>query len=270
MILNAKEFWDKTFTKQWLSDNTSLAYPATLINPGEFYYNADRLINSPVGEYVWKPQCGRQNSGVALLEKTPEGFMIFSYDHLVSASDLPAELDAIRKIKLNTVRKLISARAWFVEEWIHPAKQLHKFTDDVRCPPIIRFIGQDRVDFITMTAVYFKHEGISTAGWKKPKYILVDLEGVVRDSIDMDLSKLDHKSTKVVQKKTLDVAHFGGKIEGIAEVVGQINKEVAPKVTGCRGHRWSVDGTFDENNKYVVIEMNHFPGAQFLGAAWKK
>jgi hypothetical protein len=270
MILNAKEFWDKIFTKQWLSDNTSLAYPATLINPGEFYYNIDRLIKAPIGKYVWKPRCGRQNSGVALLEKTAEGFMIFSYDCLFSASDLPSELDKIRRIKLNTRKKLLSSRAWFVEEWIHPADQLHKFTDDTRCPPIIRFIGQDCVDFITMTPVYFNLEGISTAGWKKPKYILVDLDGFVRDTEDMDLSNLDSKSTKVVLQKTLNVAHFGGRIDGIPEVVEQINKEVAPKVKGCKNHRWSVDGTFDENNKYVVIEMNHFPGAQFLGAAWKK
>jgi hypothetical protein len=270
MLINAKMFWNKIFTKLWLSENTSFSYPNNLINPGRFYATVGALVNAPMGEYVWKPQSGRQSSGIALLEKTSEGFIMFPDKDLIAPNKLRVKLNRIRKIKLNTPKKLMAVRSWFAEEWIYPHERLHKFTDDIRCPPVIRLIGHDRVSFIGLTPLYFEHSGISNSGWKDRKYIWVDLEGVIRSKEDIDLKSIDSHTAKVVKEKSLETAPFGEKLGGIPEVVEQINKEIVPKVKRYRNQNWSVDGTFDKNNKFVIIEINHNPGTQFKGVVWKK
>jgi hypothetical protein len=126
------------------------------------------------------------------------------------------------------------------------------------------------VSFIGLTPLYFEHSGTSNSGWKDRKYIWVDLDGVIRSKEDINLSSIDSHTAKVVKEKSLAVAPFGEKLEGIPEVVEQINKEIGPKVKRYKNQNWSVDGTFDKNNKFVIIEINHSPGTQFKGVAWKK
>jgi len=143
------------------------------------------------------------------------------------------------------------------------------FTDDVRCPPIIRFCGRPNIHFIGMSPMLEESTGLSAAGWQDRKYIWLDLEGRVRKLEEMNLTGVDKHSIDVAHRKSLPTAPFGLKIEGVADVVRQINLEIAPKIKLFRKRSWSCDGVFDPSGRFVVIELNHCPGLQFHNFSWE-
>lgn len=270
MITNAIMFWDKIYTKKWLQDNTTFKYPLNVLEPYPFEEALTKLVDLPTGSHVWKPTIGRQSNGVALIEKTNNGFTLFPCKDYLSLEEITNKLIEIKTARINTPIKIKTHLIWFVEEWIYPHEKLHKFTDDIRCPPIFRFCGREKVYFVCMTPLYFKYTGESPSGWLKRKYMWLDLEGVIRNKNEMDLTYADKASILKSEEKNIDIAPFGEKIEGIKEAIEQVNIEIGKKIRLFRNRSWSVDGTFDRNNNFVIIEVNHSPGTQFKGFTWKK
>jgi hypothetical protein len=269
--ITTKAFWQKNFTKEWLALYTTFAYPAT-VTPEllEFQPTLDKINELPSGAWVFKPNAGRKSRGVILFEKIGDDFRIFPSLELISLEAAKENILKLVSERIFTPKSIMEHRRWFVEEWIHPHERFHQFTVDKRCPPVIRFCGHPEIHFIGMSPVDERETGISAAGWQERKYIWLDLEGVVRPLSDMDLRGVDAHSVDVAQRKSLESAPFGLKIEGIPEVVEQINREIAPSMILYHNMSWSCDGIFDTTNKFIVIEMNHGPGLQFIGFSWKK
>jgi hypothetical protein len=265
-----KRFANKIYTKQWLSENTTFAYPKNLIELDLFDVSISKLKELPIGEYVWKPCFGRKGWGVALLEKTADGYKIFPSDDVLCLQDTIAELIRIKRLTISEAREARDHKKWFAEEWIKPHERLRPFTDDMRCPPVIRICGRSNVHFVVISPVYFNDVGISSFGWDHRKYLWLDFNGVVRHTDEMDLSSADKKTLVSVVERRIDTALCGQKIEGVKEVIDQVNREVSPKLKLIHNKCWSVDGVFDKDNRFVIIEMNSAIGTPFLGVTWKK
>jgi hypothetical protein len=265
-----KRFANKIYTKQWLSENTSFAYPKNLIELDLFDISIAKLEELPIGEYVWKPCFGRKGWGVALLEKTADGYRIFPSNTVMSLQDTIEELIRIKRLTISEAREARDHRKWFAEEWIKPHERLRPFTDDMRCPPIIRICGRSKVHFVVISPVYFKEVGISSFGWGHRKYLWLDFNGVVKRTEEMDLSKADKKTLVSVVERHSETALYGQKIEGVKEIIDQVNYEIALKLKLVHNKCWSVDGVFDKDNKFVIIEINSAIGTPFLGVTWKK
>jgi hypothetical protein len=157
-------FWKKDITKNWLQSNTTFAYPKTLIGPVEYEEALNLLKTHSEGSWVWKPNVGRQSRGVVLFERNVDGFRLFPTNTCINPDNIVEELKKIVKTRIFTARDISEHRRWFTEEWIHPHERLHLFTDDVRCPPIIRFCGRPKVHFVGMSPVFEKSTGLSGAG----------------------------------------------------------------------------------------------------------
>jgi hypothetical protein len=274
MIINLKivpkRFANKIYTKQWLSENTSFAYPKTIVELALFNEVAKKLEDLPVGEYVWKPCFGRKGWGIALINKTVDGYKIFPSDTVMPLQDTIEELTRIKRLTISEAKEAKDHRNWFVEEWVKPHERLGKFTNDMRCPPIIRICGRSAVHFVVISPVYFNEVGISSFGWDHRKYLWLDFNGVVRHTDEMDLSNADKKTLVSVVERRIDTDLCGHKIEGVREIIDQVNREISPKLKLIHNKCWSVDGVFDKDNKFVIIEMNSAIGTPFLGVVWKK
>lgn len=268
--MKAQMFADKIFTKEWLRDNTTLAYPKNVVSLNDFDKAILHLEDLPKGEYVWKPCYGRKCWGIALIEKTADGFKVFPSNETLPFQDTILELIRVKRLSISVAREAKLHRKWFAEEWIHPHERFHKFTDDKRCPPVIRICGRTKVHFVVLSPVYFNLTGISAAGWGHRKYIWLDFDGVIRRADEMDLSRTDRKTPKSVVERGIETPFYGEKIDGISEIIEQVNREISPKLKLVNNRCWSVDGIFDQDNRFVVIEMNSAIGTPFLGVTWKK
>jgi hypothetical protein len=263
-------FADKIFTKEWLNDNTTLAYPKNVVSLDDFDKAIVHLADLPNGEYVWKPCYGRKCWGIVLLTKKDGKFEVFPSKEPLSLQDTILELIRIKRLSISVAREAKLHRQWFAEEWIHPHERFYRFTDDKRCPPVIRICGRSKVHFVVLSPVYFESAGISAAGWGHRKYIWLDFDGVIRRADEMDLSHTDRKTPKSVVERGLETPFYGDKIDGIPEIIEQVNREISPKLKLVNNKCWSVDGIFDQDNKFVVIEINSAIGTPFLGVKWKK
>lgn len=268
MTICTKEFWHKNFTKDWLKANTTFECPKTVSTELlDFPKALEGIKNLPTGHWVFKPDTGLRSQGVVLFEKMGTSFCVLPDHEEVLIDIAKKKIFDLTKHHMLMKKDVRNKRKWFVEEWIHPHEQLHQFTLDARCPPIIRFCGHPEVHFIGMSTVT-EETGISGGGWQDRKYIWLDLQGIVRPMSDMYLSNTDTNSVIVAHKKSLESAPFGLKIVGVSEVVEQINREIVPKISLYNNLSWSCDGTFNTSGKFVALEMNYTPGLQFRGFSW--
>jgi hypothetical protein len=267
--LNTAEFDNKIFTKEWLDENTTFAYPKNIIALDDFDKASGRFLGLPRGSYVWKPCYGRKSWGVALVEKNIDGFKVYPSDEIMSSEDVVRELTRIKKLSISEVREAGRFKKWFIEEWIYPHERFHKFTDDKRLPPIIRVCGRKKVHFVTLSPVYLNLSGIAPTGWKQRKYIWLDFDGVIIREEDLNLKRASILTRRIVPERSVETPFYGEKIEGIRELVKQVNREISPKLAFKANRSWSVDGIFDKNNKFIVIEINKMAAPGFTGVTWK-
>lgn len=267
--LNTAEFDNKIFTKEWLSENTTFAYPENIIALDDFDKASSRFLDVPCGSYVWKPCYGRKSWGVSLVEKNIDGFKVYPSDEIMSSEDVVRELTRIKKLSISEEREAGRFKKWFAEEWIYPHERFHKFTDDKRLPPIIRVCGRKKVHFVTLSPVYLNLSGIAPTGWKQRKYIWLDFDGVIIREEDLDLKRASTLTRRIVPERSVETPFYGEKIEGIRELVKQVNCEISPKLAFKANRSWSVDGIFDKNDKFIVIEINKMAAPGFLGVTWK-
>lgn len=264
-----KDFWDKSLTKNWLQANTTFKYPKTVTKPAFFNETFDSISTLPDGDYVLKPNAGRKSAGIILFTKKNDCFELFptsdSHDHK-QFKDFANKKASFPQFHDELVKQHVP---WFVEEWVFPHERFLPFTDFRKCPPILRFCGRPAINIIGFSPIYTNITGLSTAGWKNRKYIWLDTEGFVRSSNEMNLLGIDPHTIEVVNTKSLQDPPIGLKIDGIPEVIAQIEKEICPKIHLYQSHTWCCDGIFNENDEFVVIELNHGPGIQFRGFQWK-
>jgi len=268
--MKAQMFADKIFTKEWLRNNTTFAYPKNVVSLDDFDRSIVHLADLPNGEYVWKPCYGRKGWGVALIEKINEGFKVFPSTEILSLQDTILELIRIKRLSISVAREAKFHRKWFAEQWIKPHERFYKFTDDKRCPPVIRICGRSKVHFVVLSPVYFEAAGISSSGWGHRKYIWLDFDGLIRRADEMDLSHTDKKTPNSVIERGVETPFYGDRVEGIREIIEQVDREISPKLKLVNNKCWSVDGIFDQDNRFVIIEMNSAIGTPFLGVKWKK
>lgn len=269
MITNTKMFWGKNYTKRWLAENTTFSYPKNIVEKGLFSDTFKAIEQLPVGDYVWKPNIGRKSRGIMLFRKGESGNFTFfpediSYDFEKTKDRITSKIEN----QFSSKKYLNKYHEWFIEEWIHPHERFHIFTDDIRCPPIIRFCGRDKVNFVVMSPIAKEYTGISDAGWEKRKYIWLDFEGNVRRKEEMNLAQADKHSIKSIPERSFEAAPLGHKVLGIPEIIEQIDREVSCKLRLYCNNSWCLDGIFNEQDQFVVIEMNHSPGTQFRGISW--
>lgn len=268
--LNTAEFDNKIFTKEWLRDNTTFSYPENVVALDDFDKAIRCLIDLPNGGYVWKPCFGRKSWGVSLVEKINEGFKVYPSSEIVSSEDMILELTRIKRLSISEIREAGRFKRWFAEKWIYPHERFHKFTDDKRLPPLIRVCGRDKVHFVTLSPVYLKLSGIAPTGWKQRKYIWLDFDGVIMKEKDLNLTHAGKLTRRIVAERSVGDSFCGEKIEGIRELIDQVNREISPKLRYNDSRSWSVDGIFDENNKFIIVEMNKAIAPEFIGVTWKK
>lgn len=268
--IRAGMFASKVFTKEWLRDNTSFTFPKNVVNINTYDQAIADLENLPEGSYVWKPNYGKKCWGIALVEKNTGGFKVFPSNEVIPFKELVSELSRVKRLSISIAREDKQHREWFAEEWIKPHERFYHFTDDERCPPIIRICGRSKVHFVVLSPIYFESAGISSAGWGHRKYIWLDFDGVIRRADEMDLSHTDRKTPTSVRERGVETPFYGDKIEGIREIIEQVDREISPKLRLVNNKCWSVDGIFDQDNRFVVIEMNSAIGTPFLGVTWKK
>jgi hypothetical protein len=268
--VTTKIFWNKLETKRWLAENTTLNYPPTIAGPSKLGEMLKILETLEPGSWVLKPTKGRKSTGVVLFDKSLDNlYKIFSTDEW-----LPLDL-AINPFMKSAKKKVITkkirgeVRQWFIEPWIAPHEKLKRYTAVTRCPPIIRFYCRPEVNFIGLCPIFPEFTGLSCAGWDSRHYMWLDLKGVVRHPSEIDLTGIDKTSVKIFEHKTLEVAPYGSCIEGIPAIIEQINAEVAPKVELYKHKSWGLEGTFDQDNNFICIELNHSPGSQFQQYNWK-
>ena len=267
-IISTEKFWKKDFTKCWLADNTSFQCPKNAVELTTFYDTIEQLSTVPDGCWVFKPNIGRKSHGVLLFERQGDQFQVFSKTEKLSLEDFKEEVVKIVRQTIFSKKKIKEHRRWFVEEWIYPHKKLWSFTDDRRVPPIIRFRGCPTIHVIDMAPLYCDLSGIAPSGFKERRYIWLDLQGVIRPVSDMNLDLTDTRSRETALEKSVDNAPFGEKIDGIVEIMERINREIVPKIRLYNKCSWSCDGTFDKDDNFIIIEMNHTPGLQFKGFSW--
>jgi hypothetical protein len=267
--LNTARFDDKIFTKEWLQANTTFAYPKNVIDLDDFGKASSRFLDIPCGNYVWKPCYGRKSWGVALVEKNVEGFKVYPSDKIMSSEELVCELARIKRLSISEVREAGRFKKWFAEEWIYPHERFHKFTDDKRLPPLIRVCGQNRVHFVTLSPVYLNLSGIAPTGWKQRKYIWLDFDGVIIPEEALNIKKSNALTKRIVPDRSVETPFHGEKIEGVRELINQINREISPKLKFNKFRSWSVDGIFDKDDRFIVVEINKMAAPGFLGVTWK-
>ena len=267
--LNTAKFDDKIFTKDWLKDNTTFAYPKNVVDSNDFDEAVIQLAGLPLGSYVWKPRFGRKSWGVALVEKSRDGFKVYPSDNILNSKEMILELTKIKKLSISEEREAGKFKKWFAEEWVYPHERFHKFTDDKRLPPMIRVCGCAKVHFVTLSPVYLNLSGIAPTGWKQRKYIWLDFDGVIIREEDLNLKKAGKLTKRIVPERSVETPFYGEKIEGIRELIDQIDREISPKLKYKAAWSWSVDGIFDENNKFIVVEVNKMAAPGFTGVVWK-
>lgn len=268
--MNTAKFDNKVFTKEWLRRNTTFSYPENVVGLGDFDDSIKNLADLPSGNYVWKPCRGRKSWGVALVDKNSDGFKVYPSNEIISFEDMVLELTRIKKLAISEDREAKRFKQWFAEEWIYPHKRFHKFTDDVRLPPLIRACGRDKVHFITLSPVYLNLSGIAPTGFKQRKYIWMDFDGVIMKAANLNLKHAGDLTKRIVAERTVGESFCGEKIDGIRELVNQIDSEISPKLKYNDYRSWSVDGIFDQNNKFIVIEINKAAAPEFIGVTWGK
>jgi hypothetical protein len=267
--MNTAKFDNKVFTKEWLHRNTTFSYPVNVVGLGDFDESINHLAIIPNGNYVWKPCRGRKSWGVALIEKRVDGFRVYPSNEIISSEAMILELTRIKKLAISEDREAKRFKQWFAEEWIYPHERFHKFTDDVRLPPLIRVCGRDRVHFVTLSPVYLNLSGIAPTGFKQRKYIWMDFDGVIMKADNLNLKHAGDLTKRIVAERTVGESFCGEKIDGIRELVNQIDSEISPKLKYNDHRSWSVDGIFDQNNNFIVIEINKAAAPEFIGVTWK-
>jgi hypothetical protein len=268
--INTAKFDNKVFTKEWLRRNTTFAYPNNVVRLGTFDEAIRNLADLPNGNYVWKPCRGRKSWGVALVEKSLHGFEVYPSNEIISSEAMILELTRIKSIAMEESREALKFKKWFAEEWIYPHERFHKFTDDVRLPPMIRVCGRDKVHFVTLSPVYLNLSGIAPTGFKERKYIWMDFDGVIMKEKDLDITHAGDLTKRIVPERSVGDSFCGEKIDGIRELVNQIDSEISPKLRYNDHRSWSVDGIFDRDNKFIVIEINKAAAPEFIGVTWGK
>lgn len=265
----AKTFWNKLDTKKWLAENTTFKYPETVVEPFGLKELPETLEALPSGSWALKPTEGKQSIGIVLFDKNAEGlFKILSSDLWTPINNVFGPITLAVKKKIVAKKARGRKRKWFVEPWIKPHEKLHIFTTVPVCPPILRFYCRPEVNFLGVCPVIPEFTGLSYAGWESRHYVWLDLTGTVQNHRDIDLTGIDSKSIKIFKDKSLEEAPYGYRVEGIPEIIRQINEEIAPRVTLFKERSWGLEGTFDVNNNFVCIELNHSPGSQFQNYNW--
>jgi hypothetical protein len=268
--MNTAKFDNKVFTKEWLHRNTTFSYPVNVVGLGNFDESVNHLTMIPKGSYVWKPCRGRKSWGVALVEKNSGGFKVYPSNEIISSEDMILELTRIKRLAISEDREARRFKTWFAEEWVYPHERFHKFTNDVRLPPIIRACGRDKVHFITLSPVYLNLSGIAPTGFKQRKYIWMDFDGVIMKEKDLNLEHAGDLTKRIVKERSVEDSFCGEKIDGIRELVNQIDSEISPKLKYNDHRSWSVDGIFDRDNRFIVIEINKAAAPEFIGVTWNK
>ena len=268
--INTTRFDNKIFTKEWLRRNTTFAYPKNVVRLGAFDEAIENLAELPNGNYVWKPCRGRKSWGIALVEKSSEGFKVYPSNKFVSSGDMIFELARIKSIALEESREALKFKTWFAEEWIYSHERFKKFTDDVRLPPMIRVCGRDKAYFVTLSPVYLNLSGIAPTGFKQRKYIWMDFDGVIMKEKDLDITHAGDLTKQIVRERSVGDSFCGEKIDGIRELVDQVDSEISPKLRYNDHRSWSVDGIFDQDDKFNVIEINKAAAPEFIGVTWDK
>lgn len=266
--IDTEKFWDKLFTKKWLAENTTLKTPKTFLGSASFKEILTRIGELPVGSYALKSLTGRQSIGVFFFHKTFDGYQIGTHKDVL---DLDTAIDKLKKVKRKRrvdTRQPYDCKFWFVEELIKPHERFEPYTDCLDYPPIIRLCGRPTIHFIGMSTMRDLATGISGAAWQKRRYVWLDLQGVVRDTSEMNLDNVDRHSQRVALKKAAINVPIGSKIGGIIEIVNQLNTEIVPKIQLHQRGTWSCDGIFNTQNEFVVIELNHNAGLRFEGFSW--
>jgi hypothetical protein len=261
---------NKLTTKQWLCENTNFKTPFTAAGPFKQEKLSAVLASLPQGKWVLKPCVGQVSAGIVLFERVNDVFRLFP--------DLEWGFVAeVAPLLLRRAQKRLISRAmrhashdWFIEQWISPHIRLFPFTMAMSCPPIIRFSGCPEVHFIAICPMLELATGLAGAAWQDRKYAWLDLEGRIRRTSEMDLQGVDPGSVSVAHNKAWTNAPFDSIVAGIPALVEQINREVAGKIALRDGRSWSLDGTFNDSNDFVCIEMNSLPGLQFRGFSWAK
>lgn len=264
------EFWDKTHTKQWLEKHTTFKFPETLTPVREFPEALEEFQKTPPGSWVWKPNTGRHSAGVVLFDRFENGFRLFPENEILDSDTAKEHLkNAVRK-KVRGRREVRAHRFWFIEQWIKPHTSLLPFTDDPRCPPVIRFSGAPEIHFVSLVGLKKEHTGITSAGWETRVHLWLDLKGRIRRAEEIDLTYvLDPRSRYLVKERTLPNPPVDVILDWVPQVVEKLNSEITPKICLYNGRAWSCDGTLDENGEFITMELNHSPGAQFIGVRWK-
>jgi hypothetical protein len=267
--MNTAKFDNKIFTKTWLSHNTAFAYPKNIVGLNSFDESIKRLADLSIGNYVWKPCYGRKSWGVALVEKNTDGFKVYPSNETMSSEDIILELTRIKRLSISEDREAGRFKQWFVEEWIYPHERFHKFTDDIRLPPIIRVCGRSKAHFVTLSPVYLNLSGIAPTGFKQRKYIWMDFDGVIMKERDLNVEHAGDLTRRIVKERSVGDSFCGEKIDGIRELVNQVDAEISPKLKFNGARSWSVDGIFDRDNKFIVIEINKAAAPEFIKVTWK-
>ena len=268
-LISTKLFISKSATKKWLAENTTFLYPDTVVPLQRLDKILACLGDLPVGDYVLKPDTGKQSRGVVLFERTLRGIKLVPTNVVLPINKAVKVINAAVYKRSTTRLGVVFYDLWFIEKWVIPHERFHQFTDDKKCPPIIRLCGRPNIHFIGMSPMHEKSTGLSAAGWQNRKYIWIDLEGNIRPLSDMNLKGVDLHSVKVAHNQSLENVPVDLKIEGIKELIGQVNAQISDKLILRKDQGWSCDGIFNENNEFVVIEMNSRPGLKFKGFSWE-
>jgi hypothetical protein len=135
---------------------------------------------------------------------------------------------------------------------------------------VIRFSGAPKIHFVSLVGLKKQHTGITSAGWETRVHLWLDLKGRIRQADELDLTHVrDPRSRFLVKERTLPNPPVGVILDWVPQVVEKLNLEIAPRVSLYNGRAWSCDGTLDENGEFIAMELNHSPGAQFIGVKWK-
>lgn len=263
--INAKEFWDKLATKEWLLEHTSL-------EPAETYARGLRRRQVPevlrevlskrgILRAIIKPHVGRNGRGIVMVQRTHDNrwrtptkdFGDQGLIHELEHDILPDYPDF-----------------YFIEERFSCHPGLKRFTWYPDTIPLFRLLFGEKHGFIV--------GGMYTASARAKGFaqILVggtvlwfDEQGIIRPCEDM-LGRYEKANGDYTKRTHPDTRYHYKQIEGMAEFIGLVLEEMWPYIRADRNKRWGLDVAIVPGGVYRIVEVNHGPGCQMKRwAGWR-
>lgn len=252
--VKAKQFFDKLWTKQWLAGR-GFDVPRTLAVCGLGDVPAN-LGQQTCNAVVVKPVESRLSRGVFILKRLGPDTWRYGPKPGQEAVSSRIPIELAKSLKLGE-----EANQFFLEEAVFSGPSLQwAQRHSSYGPAVLRFVVYG--GWVMGVVVSCPHDaacGLAGAVNRGPvNYAYLTREGLA----------VDPKT--VAPSGPLARKHYGFQacgVAGVAEVSDKIERLLAPDVIPVRKrgrpHPWCVDGVFEQEGHFVVLELNHTPGHKF-------